>query len=379
MKGHVRKRGNKWCFVVDVGRDANGKRIQRWFSGYNTKREAERAMAEKLREINTGTYVEPTKQSFEEFLRNWLEDKRMHIRIGSYRAYARLLELHIIPTLGHIALEDLRPMHLQSAYRAWQSGDHPLSPATIRMAHVLIHDALDRAYKWGMVARNVADIVEAPRVERKRMQIWTPEHVRSFLEAAQDMDSRYYTGFVLAIYTGMRKGEILALRWSDIDWDQAVLHVNQTLQWHRGQPIFQEPKTEHGRRSVALAADVLRVLKRHRSMQARERLMYGEMYQDYDLVIARVDGRPLYPTSFDDAWRRALSNANVPKIRFHDLRHTHASLMLAQGVHPKIVSERLGHSKISITIDTYSHIIPGLQHQAADDFARLIRQQKQAD
>ncbi|MCL6598957.1 MAG: site-specific integrase [Alicyclobacillus macrosporangiidus] len=373
MRGSVTKKGSKWYVVIDIGRDANGKRQQKWFSGYRTKREAERGLAEKLQEIQSGVYVEPTKDTLGAFLMSWLADKQQQIRPGTYRSYRWLVEHRILPQLGSVRLADLKPAHLQAAYRAWLESDPPLSPRSVRYAHALIHAALDRALKWGLVARNVADAVDPPRQERHEITVWTPEDVAAFLEANEDAEPRYFVGFVLAIYTGMRKGEILALRWEDIDAERGVLYVRNTLVWSRGEPIFQPPKTDRSRRAVALSDTVLAALRRHRALQAQDRLLYGTEYQDNGLVLARPDGRPLYTRTFDDAWYRALERAPVPKIRFHDLRHTHASLLLAQGTHPKIVSERLGHSTITLTLDTYSHLLPGLQQRAADEFDALIR------
>ncbi|WP_067924771.1 site-specific integrase [Alicyclobacillus shizuokensis] len=372
MKGHVRKRGSKWCFVIDVGRDENGKRIQKWFSGFDTKRAAEKAMAAKLQEINSGTYMPPTKETVEAFLRAWLKDKQAQVRPSTFRTYEWLTRMHIIPNIGHIELEDLRPPHLQTFYRRLQEQDKPLSNRTILHVHLLLHEALDRAVKWGMVARNVADAVDPPRPEIKRTKVWTPEQAQKFLSVAQTNEPRFYIAFALAILTGMRKSEILALRWADIDWDNAVLYVNQTVTWTKQGPIFHEPKTDRSRRAVALSPETIEALRRHRVLQAGERLLYGPAYQDNGFVLARMDGRPLYPRTLDNAWYRTLEAADVPKIRFHDLRHTHASLLLAQGVHPKIVSERLGHSTINITLDTYSHVLPGLQREVADRFDDLL-------
>ncbi|MCL6443602.1 MAG: site-specific integrase [Alicyclobacillus sp.] len=371
MKGHVTKKGNRWYIVLDLGRDENGKRLQKWFSGYKTKREAERGLAEKLQEVQSGTYMEPAKGTFGEFLTAWLADKQQQTRPSTYRAYRWLVEYRILPQLGGVRLADLRPAHLQAAYRAWVKDDPPLSARSILHAHRLIHSALDRALKWGLVARNVADAVDPPHPERHEITVWTPEDVAAFLEANEDAEPRYFVGFVLAIYTGMRKGEILGLRWEDIDAERGVLHVRNTLVWSRGKPIFQPPKTDRSRRAVALSATVLAALRRHRALQAQDRLLYGQ-YQDNGLVLACPDGSPLYPRTFDNAWYRALNRTPVPRIRFHDLRHTHASLLLAQGTHPKIVSERLGHSTITLTLDTYSHLLPGLQQRAADEFDALI-------
>ncbi|MFB5193176.1 site-specific integrase, partial [Alicyclobacillus fastidiosus] len=364
MRGHVRKRGNKWCFVIDVGKDENGKRIRKWFSGFETKKEAERAMAAKINEVESGGYIDPTKETIEQYFKRWLSDKQAQIRHGTYRKYAWLVNRHIIPGLGNLGLSDLKPFHLQSFYTKLSKAENPLSNRSILHAHLIIHEALDRAVKWGLVARNVSDAVDPPRVEPKRGQVWTAEQALHFLNVTkrEPLEQRYWIGFLLAIMTGMRKGEILALKWEDIDWETGFARINRTLTFVSGEPLFQEPKTDRGRRSIALSPETMDALKHHKTRQARERLQYGPAYRDHDLVIAREDGRPMFPRTFDGAWYRSIERAQVPKIRFHDLRHTHASLLLQQGVHPKVVSERLGHSTINITLDIYSHVLPSLQN-----------------
>lgn len=371
MRGHVRKRGTKWCFVLDIGRDVNGKRIQKWFSGFKTKRDAERAMTEKMQELNTGTFVEPSHEDFATYIQRWLEDKKSQVRPSTLRSYDWLVRCHVVPNIGHIRVSDLRPQHLQTMYRTLSEGESPLSTRSIQQLHTVIHESLKRAVKWSIVARNVADAVDPPRVERRQSSIWTPEQALQFLEVSKK-EERYWIGFVLAIMTGMRKGEILGLRWSDIDWDHGFVQIRQTLSWSQGKPAFQEPKTERSRRSVAMSPETMTALRRHKRIQAQERLIFDSEYQDNDLVIARADGRPQNPRTFDDAWYRALELSDLPRIRFHDLRHTHASLLLQQGVHPKIVSERLGHATINITLDTYSHVLPGLQKEVADRFDDVI-------
>lgn len=373
MKGHVRKRGKKWVFVIDIGKDENGKRKQYWSRGFEKQREAEKAMNAMLHELNTGAYVAPSQDSFGEYITAWLEDKRSKIRPNTFRSYEGPVRLYIVPALGKYKLTDLRPHHLRQFYRDLQNRDRPLSSRTIQLCHTLIREALKQAVKDELVPRNIAEAVNPPRLEQQHGNTWTPEQVVRFLEANKDEDRQYYVGFVLAIMTGMRKSEILALRWSDIDFEESVLHVNRMLTWVKGEPIFQEPKSRRSRRAIALGPETVRELERHREFQVRDRNLYGPEYQDHDLVVARPDGRPMYPRTFDDAWYRALKRANVPKIRFHDLRHTHASLLLKQEVHPQIVRERLGHSTITITLDIYSHLLPGMQRKVANQFEDLLR------
>jgi integrase len=371
MRGHVRKRGNKWCVVLFVGYDENtGKKKYKWFSGFDKKKEAETFMAAKIQEIDSGGYIEPSKETFGAYMERWLEDKKTQIRPGTYRKYAWLVNRHIIPALGHMELSKLKPQHLQSFYTKLRTNEKPLSNRSILHTHMILHDALDRAVKWGLVARNVAEAVDPPKPDRVEMHAWTIDEVRKFLDVAKE--SRYYIVFILAITTGMRKGEILGLRWSDVDLENARLYVKQTLTYVKGEPVFLEPKTDKGKRLVALPPDVVDVLRKHRKNQAQEKLLFGPGYEESGLVVTRVDGRPVYPRTLDKHWYKYVELAGVQKIRFHDLRHTHASLLLQQGVHPKIVSERLGHSTINITLDTYSHVLPGLQEQVAKEFGEAL-------
>ena len=233
----------------------------------------------------------------------------------------------------------------------------PLQAKTIRTIHSILRNALKRALKWGLISRDPSEVIELPRSTRRTMAVWTPEQVRMFLKINQDIDSRYYTTFFLAIYTGMRKGEILALRWRDIDFERNVIQITRTFSWVDGEAKFLDAKTSHAYRSITIPRDVKVQLMRHRESQDQEKQLYADSYRDYDLVVARRDGEPLRPSSLHKQWRQAVKRAGLPPIRFHDLRHTHASLLLLQGVHPKVVSERLGHSNISITFNTYSHVL----------------------
>lgn len=374
MRGHIRKRGKKYAIVISLGADeVTGKYKYKWFSGYSGKKEAEADLPKKLMEVAAGAHREKS-GTFGEYMEQWLETKQTQVRPDTYRSYKWLVSKHIIPKLGKLQLEKLTPAQLQVFYAKLAQGDKPLSNRSIQYAHTLIKEALDRALKWGMVVRNVAEAVDPPRAERNHGETWSPEQTVEFLSLAAG--TKYWVAFEIAIYTGMRKGEILALRWRDVDLDNAVAHVTRSLTFVDGKPVFQAPKTERSRRAVALPHELVTSLKRHKAQQAAVRLQMRQAYVDHDLVVPRLTGEPLHPKTLDDTWYRLLKKSGLPKIRFHDLRHTHASLLLQQGVHPKIVSERLGHSNVNITLDTYSHVLPGLQQEAASTFGAALEQAK---
>ncbi|WP_018130970.1 site-specific integrase [Effusibacillus pohliae] len=370
MRGHIRKRGSKWCVVLFLGYDEKGKKKYKWHSGFNTKKEAEKFLAAKVQEVHAGLYTEPSKDTFAAFLDKWLDDKKSRVRLRTYEIYERTIRLHVKPHLGHIELGKLKPQHLREFYAKLQSGDKPLSNRYVSQIHTMIHDALETAVSWEYLPRNVADMVKAPKPEQKKFSVWTLEEVQRFLEVARH--DRFYIAYLLAITTGMRQGEILALRWSDIDLPNGRLFVQRTTTQVRGTIEFGDPKSDSGKRMIALPHEVIGDLLKHKKDQDREKELMGDAYRDQDLVVARKNGDVVAQSLLREHFTKLIQKADLPYIRFHDLRHTHASLLLQQGVHPKIVSERLGHSKISITLDTYSHVLPGLQEQVAKDFGNAL-------
>lgn len=370
MKGHVRKRGNKWCFVVDLGKDPEtGKRQQKWFSGFKTKRDAEKALVEKLNELNRGEYVEPSKMSFETLIRSWIEDRVRHsVSQKTYDTYKYLSEKHVIPGIGRIPLNNLNPIHLQKFYSDLLGKG--LSPTSVRRIHQVCRSSLKWAQQIKLIPKNPAESVSPPKKSSPEMKIWSVEEVEKFLECARG--ERFYTLFLLALHTGLRQGELLGLRWSDINFEQGVVYVRRAVQRNsKGLVIKEEPKTSKSRRSVYVSPSVVEELKRHRRRVKEEMMKIGRT--DVDLVFPNQLGNIQEPRKVIQHFHRLIERAGVPKIRFHDLRHTHASLLLQQGVHPKIVSERLGHSNISITLDIYSHSVPSLQKQASEVFDSLLK------
>ncbi|MBT9260205.1 MAG: site-specific integrase [Clostridiales bacterium] len=248
-----------------------------------------------------------------------------------------------------------------------------MSANTVRIIHAILHKALAQGVKWGLSARNPAEAVDRPRIQRREMPTLSAAEVHAFLAAAKE--DRLYALYVLAITTGMRQGELLGLRWGDVDLKAGRLYVRRQLVWLRNvEPTLSEPKTAKGRRTVELPGLAVEALRQHRKQQAKERLLAGPAWRDQDLVFTTQLGTPIHPSNLRTrSFQPLLKKAGLPLIRFHDLRHTHASLLLAAGVHPKLVQERLGHATVGITLDVYSHTTPSLHRQVAGILEDLLQ------
>jgi len=290
---------------------------------------------------------------------------------------------HLIPGLGNIALTQLKPEHLQRYYAGKLSagrcdGKGGLSPRTVRHHHVTLHDAIEHAVKWGLLSRNPVDAVSPPRYQRPVWHTLSEDDINTLLEGAKD--TSYYALFYLALFTGMRRSELLALRWCDVDLLLCQVHVTRTLHHLRnGGIVFRAPKTDKGRRMVALSPSAALVLAEHRERQEGTRVMLGVPLKDDDLLFSALNGQPLLPDTVTHTWIKLVRRVGLAGIRLHDARHSHASLMLKAGVHPKIVQERLGHASIQITLDTYSHVTPGLQEAAAARFDELVAPKRKSE
>jgi integrase len=370
MRGHVRKRGKKWSVVLDVGTDERGKRKQRWHSGYRTRNEAEDALTKLLGQIQTGTYVAPTKRTVGDFLEHeWLPAIRHTIRPLTFESYERGCRNYLVPLLGGVPLQRLTPAQVNAAYATLLAR---LAPGTVRQVHAVLHRALDAAVRWGYVVRNATDAADPPTPTRKRqLRTWTAEELTRFLTAANG--HRLRPMFVLLASTGARRGEALGCRWEDLDLDTPRWQIRRARVPGARAVVESEPKTAAGRRVVALDAATVRVLQAWRKSQLEERMAWGPAWTDSGYVFTREDGVPLTPRQASDAFSALVKRVGVPRIGgIHALRHTWATLALQAGVHPKVVAERLGHSSVRITLDTYSHVTAGMQEDAATRVARLV-------
>jgi len=380
MRGHITRRGKQsWAIVIYTGRNPEtGKKRYRWHSVKGTKKQAEKEMAALINSFETGSYINPKKISLGLFLEQWLQDYvTTNTAPRTYERYAEIVRLHLIPNLGNIVLTKLQSDHIQSYYakalaNGRINGKGGLSAQTVKHHHRVLSEALRHALKWGLIARNVADAVDPPRPEKKEMATLYLDDINRLLEEAKRMEESstipYYTIVYMALHTGMRRGELLALRWCDVDMDLMTISVNRSLQVLKdGTKIIREPKTQKARRLIAMTPSLALHLKDYQTTQAALKLFANTQVKQDDLIFANLDGRPINPNTVTPTFNKISKRAGC-KLRLHDLRHTHATLMLKSGIHPKIVSERLGHSTVAFTLDTYSHVVPGLQEAAAKAF-----------
>lgn len=355
------------------------RRRQRSKGGYRTKRDALKALNEAQSTVQRGIYVEPSKLSVKTFLvDHWLPAIESGLRKSTFQGYHSAICSHVIPRLGEMRLQALTSDGLNAFYATLlkegrRDGKGGLSPKTVHNVHVMLHKALHDAVRWNHLPRNVAEFSDPPRQTSsgKAMRTWTPEELRNFLRFVEN--DPLFAAWVLSASTGMRRGEVLGLRWQDIDFDRRRLAICQTIISIDYRVEISEPKTARGRRSVALDSGTVTALRAHRASQNQEKLKLGEVYQDLGLVFCRADGTPVHPDRFTQMFDKHVKDSGIPRIRLHDLRHTHATLALAAGIHPKVVSERLGHSTVAFTMDVYSHAIPSMEAKAAETIANLVR------
>jgi len=307
------------------------------------------------------------------FLAGWLAHVRGRVRRVTYEGYEVLIRRHALPRLGSLELAALTPLRLQQLYADLLAGDDskaPLSGGTVLNLHLVLTQALSQAVRWQLLPANPAAGAQPPRPRRPPRLIVDPDLATRLL--TETAGSVYELPCALALATGMRRGEILALRWSDMSDGFSQLQVLRSLQPTQLGLVFEEPKTQRSRRCVVLPAFMHDYLRRQRERQLARHDELGMAWQETGLVVDRGDGGPLNPDTLSSGWTTFLRSRGLPRVRFHDLRHAHATLLLLQGVHPKIVSERLGHASVGITLDTYSHVLPSLQSQAAEAFDSLF-------
>jgi len=366
----------RWVGQVSIGIDpATGRNKRATFYG-KTKKEVQEQVHEALLQLKAGTFAAPNKVTVGEWLDHWLNVyAKNKVRPSTWENYSIVVNAHIKPGLGNIALRNLRSSDIQQFYnhkleagkRHNQGG---LSPRSVNYMHSILNMALKQAVKEQLIVRNPAEAVNKPKQVRHEFKPLTVEEMNKFLMSARE--HRLFPAFMVEWGAGLRRGELLGLKWEDIDLKKGTLTVKRSLIRVNHKLAFTEPKTAKSRRTIPLPAEVVFELKSWKAKQAQEKLMAGQAYQDHGLVFCSALGTPVDPRDMNRLFDKLLKKAGLPKVRFHDLRHTHATMLLALGEHPKVVQERLGHSTIAMTLDTYSHLVPGIQEAAAMKLSTIL-------
>ncbi len=364
-----KQRNGLWAASITI---EGGKR--KYLYG-KTRKEVQEKLATMVHQQRQGMLIATPQQTVGQFLTDWLENTyKQSVRPRTYERYEEAIRLHLVPVLGKYQLQKLSAQHVQAFYaRKLKEG---LSPTTVIYYHSVLHNALATAVKWGLVARNVCDLATPPRKARFEIQPFTAEQVQCFLAASRG--NKWEALFTLALATGMRQGELLGLKWQDINFSTGTLQVRRVLtripREGTGVRMFreEEPKTEKSRRSITIASMALEALKQHRVRQLETKLRVGPLWEDHDYVFCTLSGTYLRPNHVVDEFKKLLKKAGLPKIRFHDLRHSAATLLLSLGVHAKVVQEMLGHTQISMTMDIYSHVLPSMQQDAVSRLNDLL-------
>jgi integrase len=376
VRGSVRKRGDTYTVIYRASDPATGRTKQVWKGGFRTKREAEDELKEIVRQVDAGTYARPTKVTLNEFLTDqWLPAAKATIRPTTLSMYCTYIEAHIVPGIGGTQLRALAPSQLNVLYadlldHGRRDGKGGLSNRSVRIVHVILHRALRDAQKWGLVPRNVAELADPPQDHSPEKEVWTPEQVGTFLASVED--DRLSALWRLAAATGMRRGELLGIRWSDVDLERGSVTITQNVVVVDHQPAISAPKTAAGRRTISLDPDTVAAMRRHWARQAEERLAWGPDWPDTDLCFTREDGTVLHPERITKWFEQRRKLAKLPRMSFHGLRHAHATALLRGGVPIRVVSQRLGHASVTVTLAIYAHVLPGDDEAAAMVGAQLL-------
>ncbi len=365
------KQSGKWMARYTVETPAGPKRRTIYA---DTRKGAADKLAKALSDRADGIVVDDKNLTVGEYLDRWLSDcVRGTVRESTYSRDKYLVTNHVKPSIGRVKLKNVNALHLQGLYR--ERLDSGLSGSTVQKIHHVLHKGLRQAVRWALIPRNPADDAKAPTPTTKEMHPLSACEARQLLEAAAKFGDRLEALYVLAVHTGMRRGELLGLKWEDVDLTSAVptIRVRRTLTRMGTGYTLGEPKTKKSRRTVRLTQKAVEALKSHRARQAKEKLRAGSLYGDQDLVFAGEHGNLINPSNLRQrSFQPLLARAGLPRITFHDLRHTCASLLFQKNVHPKFVQELLGHASVSITLDTYSHMLPGMGGEAADAIGEAL-------
>jgi integrase len=362
MRGSIRqKTKNSWQIQIYTGTGPDGKPRRHFETVRGRKGDAQRCLTELLASLDRGVYTPPGRLTVAEHLKNWIEGYvKTNCSIRTLDAVQSIVERHLIPALGHIQLKQLHPQAIQEYYG--KALEKPLSARSVHYHHRILKQSLKYAVRQGYLGRNPCEMVDPPSPRKKPMRTLTPSELEALLEHASG--NQFYPIYYTAVSTGLREAELLGLTWRDIDLDRLSISVNKVLYKRRGVCQFNEPKTSHSRRRVSMTPKLALFLKKYKEERELLCLELGKCLTLDDLVFANTEGKPIDPGVLSHNFGRIVKRVGLEGVRFHDLRHTFASLMLLRGAKPKVISEALGHSSVAFTMDVYSHIIEGMQQDA---------------
>jgi integrase len=340
--------------------DPNGKRKTLYAK---TRKEAADKLRAAQKSVDDGLSLDTGRQTAAQFLDKWLAASvKPSVKTKTYEGYESIVRVRVNPRMGGKHLAKLTALDLQALYTDLANAG--LSPRSVHHTHRCLHRAFVQAVRWNLIARNPCDGAQGPQATRPEMMVWTPQEADTFLISTREHPA--HALYTLALTTGMRQGELLGLKWADVDLSAGTLSIRRSLQRQRGAgPVLITLKTARSRRSIHLSQRAIAALRTHSDRQAFDRRAAGAEWVEHDLVFCHANGEPLDPSYQTATFKKAAEAAGVPVIRFHDMRHTAATVLLAKGVHVKVVSEMLGHATITLTLDTYSHVIPAMQSDAA--------------
>lgn len=382
MQGYFRKRCKcpdkkkckcpSWSFTLDLPgvNTKTGRRKQKTASGFATRKDAELECAKLIVAIENGEYQKLSKDTLGKYLVDFMENvSKQQVRITTYEMQMVVVRNHIIPDLGSNLLNDLKPMDIRKFYQ--QKLDKGLSSGYIRNMHTTLTKVFKSAHEEGMTAKNIMTMVKSPRSNAKEIKTWSIDQINRFLDNVTE--SNYYIIYVIAAYTGMRKGEILALRNEDLDFENGKINVKQTLSRVKNKLLFHELKTKGSKRSISITEFVINALKKQKKKQSELMLGLGmTAHLNAQLVITTRGGDPIRPTDVNHNMDEYIKKFGMDRITFHGWRHSHATILLQSGENPKVVSERLGHAKVNMLLNTYSHVMPDMQTNLANKFESIM-------
>lgn len=368
MVGHITKRGSGYSIVIDIGNDPQtGKRQQKRFSGYKSKKIAENAIATIIHQLEQGTFILPTSTTLREFLEYWLNQRKTKLSPTTVNSYEVVINNHLIPSLGNIKLTDLRPLTINEYYNTKLE---TLSGRTVLHHHRMLRKALQDAVNWQVIKNNPCDSVESPKAKKYRADVYDKEDIKKLITALSGHELEAHVS--LALFLGLRRGELLALKWSDINYKDSTITIQSNLVVANSNLVLKEPKTEDSMRTIVLTHEILEILRKYKISQKEQKLRFGKHYKDDDFIFTKEDGELINPGSFSHTFSDFLKKSNLRHIRLHDLRHTNATLMLMSNIPAKVASARLGHSNVSTTLDIYSHVLKDMEKEVSDKISDIF-------